>query len=258
MDILLFLKCKTVFKNYKIMPTRLSTSCSEEQLRSVELPVRTISYTPVPNSLIFDILHEQLNAFDLHVKQSDLTMSPNGKRFIGLYDIESHDSELGYRIGFKNSYDGSMAFGMGVGSVVWLCSNGMIHGELTERRIHRGNADKDVQEMIKISLEQYQKEHDENLKLREQMKEITCTVKGCMDILGRTCYEGIMNGNEITRFRNEILNGDLFENLTNNPSGIHAWDIYNHATEVLKKSSYSSYFDKHKRMTDLFINEFGL
>ena len=106
------------------MPTRLANSCSEETLRSVSLPSRTVSYTPVPNSLIFDVLHEQLDKFNLKVKQTDLTMSSGGKRFIGLYDIESNDEELGYRIGFKNSYDGSMAFGMGVGSVVWLCSNG--------------------------------------------------------------------------------------------------------------------------------------
>ena len=139
------------------MPTRLSTSCSEEKLRSVELPKRTVSYTPVPNDLIFDVLHEKLDEYGLRVKQSDLTMSPNGKRFIGLFDIESYDEELGYRIGFKNSYDGSMSFGLGIGSVVWLCSNGMVHGEVTNKRVHRGNADKDVEDIIKIGLDQYQK-----------------------------------------------------------------------------------------------------
>ena len=83
-------------------------------------------------------------------------------------DIESEDEELGYRIGFKNSYDGSMAFGMGIGSVVWLCSNGMVHGEIAEKRIHRGNADKDVEEMIKIGLEQYQYKHSENQRIKRE------------------------------------------------------------------------------------------
>lgn len=238
------------------MPTRLSTSCSEEMLRSVELPQRTLSYTPVPNDLIFDVLHEQLNDYDLKVKQMDLTMSPNGKRFIGLYDIESYDKELGYRIGFKNSYDGSMAFGMGVGSVVWLCSNGMIHGELTERRIHRGNADKDVQEMIKISLDQYQKEHDENVKTKEILKEIYCTQEHVFKIMGKMCYDGIMTGNELQRFKRELTESKLFGHLEH--GNICTWDLYNHATEVLKRASYSSYFEKHKMVNDLMLKEFGI
>lgn len=240
------------------MGTRLSTSCTEEELRSVKLPNRTVSYTPVPNELIFDILHDKLNESGLHVKQSDLTMSPNGKRFIGLYDIESEDLELGYRIGFKNSYDGTMAFGMGVGSVVWLCSNGMVHGEITNRRIHRGNADKDVEEMIKISLEEYQQRHDENRRMKEILKEIKCVNEDIFKIMGGVCYNGIMNGNELNRFKKEIVSSKLFQNTTDHPDGIGAWDLYNHGTEVLKKSSYSSYFDKHNELHKLFVNEFGI
>lgn len=240
------------------MPTRLSTSCTEEMLRSVELPTRTVSYTPVPNDLIFDILHEQLNKYDLHVKQSDLTMSPNGNRFIGLFDIESNDLELGYRVGFKNSYDGSMAFGMGVGSVVWLCSNGMVHGEISNKKIHRGNADKEVEEMIKISLEEYQQKHDENHRVKEILKEIKCVNEDVFKIMGEVCYNGIMNGNELNRFKKEIVSSELFQNMTDNPDGIMAWDLYNHGTEVLKKASYNSYFEKHNELHKLFVNEFGI
>lgn len=242
----------------KIMGTRLSQTCTHDMLRSVEVPNRTASYTPVPNSLIFDILEESLNDMRFNIKQVDLTMSNNGKRFIGLYDIESHDSELGHRIGFKNSYDGSMAFGMGIGSVVWLCSNGMIHGDITEKRIHRGNADKDVQEIIKIGLDRYLEEHNENLKVKEQLKEIYCTNEEVFKIMGKICYKGIMNGNELTRFKKEINESKLFDNMFNHPDGIHAWDLYNHSTEVLKKASYTSYFEKHKMVHELFKNEFGL
>ena len=77
------------------MPTRLPNVCDEATLRNVELPKRTISYTPVPNELIFDILHEQLNKYDLNVKQTDITMSLGGKRYIGHYDIETENEELG-------------------------------------------------------------------------------------------------------------------------------------------------------------------
>lgn len=240
------------------MPTRLSVSCSEEQLINVEIPRKTVSYTPVSNELIFGVLHEKMSEYGLYVKQSDLTMSPNGKRFIGLYDIESRDSELGYRIGFKNSYDGSMSFGLGIGSVVWLCSNGMVHGEVTNKRVHRGNADKDVEEIIKIGLDTYQKEHDENIKVKEELKGITCSIEDVFKIMGKVCYKGIMNGNELTRFKKEINESQLFKNLTDNPDGIPAWDLYNHSTEVLKRASYNSYFEKHKMVHDLFVNEFGL
>lgn len=240
------------------MPTRLANVCSEEDLKSVILPSKTVSYTPVPNELIFDILHEQLDKHHLKVKQTDLTMSAGGRRFIGLYDIESEDEELGYRIGFKNSYDGTMAFGMGVGSVVWLCSNGMVHGEIAERRIHRGNADEDVEEMIKISLEEYQTRHSENLKVKEQLKGIYCNIDDIYKMMGKICVNGVMNGNELTRMKKEIVSSPLFNNITNNPDGIGAWDLYNHGTEALKQASFNSYFEKHKNIHNLFVSEFGL
>lgn len=240
------------------MPTRLAHSCNEDALRGVSLPVRTVSYTPVPNSLIFDVLHEQLDKFNLKVKQTDLTMSASGKRFIGLYDIESDDEELGYRIGFKNSYDGSMAFGMGIGSVVWLCSNGMVHGEIAERRIHRGDADSDVEEMIKIGLEHYQEKHSENMKTKKLLQEIYCTNDDIFKMMGKLCVKGVMNGTELTKMKKEIVSSKLFKNLTDNPDGFSAWDLYNHGTETLKGASFNSYFDKHNNLHKLFVNEFGL
>lgn len=240
------------------MSTRLSNVCSEEDLRKVELPKRTVSYTPVPNSLIFDILNEQLDNLHLSVKQSDLTMSSGGKRFIGLYDIESDDESLGYRIGFKNSYDGSMSFGMGIGSVVWLCSNGMVHGEIAEKRVHRGNADLEVEEMIKIGLGEYQKRHSENQRIKKELEGIYCSRGDISRILGDICLNGVMNGNELSRMKKEVISSSLFNNLTNCPTGFSAWDLYNHGTEVLKGSSFNSYFDKHNSLHNLFVSEFGL
>lgn len=240
------------------MPTRLPNVCDEATLRNVELPKRTASYTPVPNELIFDILHEQLDKYDLKVKQTDLTMSLGGKRFIGLYDIESEDAELGYRIGFKNSYDGSMAFGMGIGSVVWLCSNGMVHGDITDRRIHRGNADDAVEEIIKIGIEQYQTKHFENQRVKKELEHIYCDTNEIYKMMGKLCMKGIFNGNELNKMKREINSSELFTNLNESPEGFSAWDLYNHGTETLKGASFNTYFDKHNNLHKLFVNEFGI
>lgn len=240
------------------MPFRLENVSTEAELRAVQLPNRTASYTPVPNDLIFDILHENFDKYGLQVKQADLTMSAGGKRFIGLYDIESDDEELGYRIGFKNSYDGTMAFGMGIGSVVWICSNGMVHGEIAERRIHRGNADKDVEEMIKIGLEQYEVKHSENQRIKRELQNIFFDRYDIYTMIGKLCYTGVMNGNELNRFKKEIKSSKLFNNLTDNPDGFYAWDLYNHGTESLKGASFNSYFDKHNNLHNLFVEECGL
>ena len=59
------------------MSTRLSYECTEDELRNVQLPNRTISYTPVPNSLIFDVLQESLDDMRFNIVQRDLTMSQN-------------------------------------------------------------------------------------------------------------------------------------------------------------------------------------
>lgn len=240
------------------MPTRFATTCTEEDLMRVELPAKTRTYTPVPNEMIFNVLHDQLDKHNLKVVSTDLTMSAGGRRFIGLYDIESDDEELGYRIGFKNSYDGTMAFGMGVGSVVWLCSNGMVHGEISEKRIHTGNAEEDVEEIICTSLQEYQKRHSENIKTREHLKTIYCSTDEIATLMGKLCLKGAMNGNELQRMKKEIMGSTLFRNLTDNPDGIGAWDLYNHGTEALKAASFNTYFEKHNNLHKVFKERYGI
>lgn len=240
------------------MPTRFATTCTEEDLMRVALPEKTRSYTPVSNEMIFGILHEQLDKYGLKVKDTDLTMSAGGKRFIVLYDIESEDEELGYRIGFKNSYDGTMAFGMGVGSVVTICSNGLVHGEVADKRIHTGCADSDVEEMIKIGIEQYEIKHSENQRIKRELEQIYCNRDDISRLVGNMCLTGVMNGGELQRMKQEIYSSKLFKNLITNPDGFSAWDLLNHGTEVLKTASFNTYFQKHNDIVKLFLNEYGI
>lgn len=236
------------------MPTRFNIQTTEHEACLVELPKQTKTYTVVPNERIFELINHEIDNYGLTVKNIDLTTTLNRKKIIGIYDFESDDSELGFRLGFKNSYDGTVSFGLGIGDVVWLCSNGMINAEIKSSRIHRGNAMEDIEDMVKYGFESFVATHNKNVLLKKKLKEVACP--DVNNIIGKVFMNGIMNTTELNVFKKELKNGTLFNNI--NDDNFSAWDFYNCGTEALKLASINTYFQKHLDLTKLFSDEFNV
>lgn len=235
------------------MPTRFNIKTNEQDASEVLLPKQTATYTVVPNELIFDLIHKQIDNYGLKIISTDLTTTKNHKKIIGIYDFESEDDELGFRLGFKNSYDGTVSFGLGIGDVVWLCSNGLISAEIQSSRIHRGNAVEDIKEMIKTGFESFVANHNENVYFKNKLKQIN-PQNDINTIVGKLYMDGVMNTTELNAFKKDLNDDSLFKTI-NNPD-FTAWDLYNHGTEALKLASINTYFQKHLDITKIFKEQY--
>ena len=124
------------------------------------------------------------------------------KQVIGYMDYNVDDSDMGIRIGFRNSYDKSMSFALVAGNTVWICSNGMISGEIQTKKIHRGEQlssiiDDKIISGFKLASDVY----ESNRKAAEQFENILISEDTAHQIVGQLFLE-----DQILNMTEEILN----------------------------------------------------
>lgn len=239
---------------------------SNEQLSKLAMrpvPSATATYSPISNLEIHDTIIEEAdrNGFevnDLYVKTKSGT---NCIAMYGLTDLlqEPKDSEIGIRVGFKNSYDRTMSFGFALGSVVFICGNGMVSGEYTIKKRHSmRDIDTYAKELIREYFGQVRGEHERNLKFMKDLKQQTVTEKMAKEIVGGLFINNrVINQSQLREMTRQMYASDKFNNF--GTSGvISGWDLYNHGTEALKSSANGNSFAKHIGYNEYFREFFGL
>ena len=234
-----------------------------QQLLSVPVPAATNTYSPISNNEIHNTILTEVkdNGFDI----KDINVrSKTGNNCIVMYELidklaAQQDPEIGIRVGFKNSYDRTMSFGFALGSVVFICGNGMVSGEYTIKKQHRM---KDVNIYAKDLIHEYFKqvrpEHMQNIVFAIELKKQTVNENDAARIIGELFINNkIINQSQLRKMTNEMYNSEKFNNF-NNSSEITAWDLYNHGTEVLKSAANVNHFNRHVSYNDYFRNAFGI
>lgn len=233
------------------------------QLLSVPVPAATNTYAPISNEEIHTTILQEAkdNAFDI----SQINVKTrNGKNCVVMYNLTDklssyHDPEIGIRVGFKNSYDRTMSFGFALGSVVFICENGMVSGEYTIKKQHRM---KDVNAYAKDLIHEYftqvRPEHMQNIVFSKELKKHEICEKDAERIIGELFINNkIITQSQLRKMSSEIYNSDNFKSFKNNEI-ITAWDLYNHGTEALKSAANINHFNRHICYNDYFRKTFGI
>ena len=126
------------------------TTISEIELSNAPLPTHGSTYTVIPHRSIIDHTENLLSQHGLQIQEKKYISNTNAKVAQGIYKISySTDDELGMMFAWTNSYDKSTRFQCGIGGYVFVCNNGMIHGDMaTFARKHTGSADIDAKKHI--------------------------------------------------------------------------------------------------------------
>lgn len=99
------------------------------------LSEKTKTYTPVSHSQLVETILETIDK-DSTKFNVETAVNKNGNQLFGVVKFED-----GRAIGFRNSYDKSLAVGMCVGSRVFVCDNLAFHGDITVNALHSGRLD---------------------------------------------------------------------------------------------------------------------
>lgn len=231
---------------------KINIKVDRQQLGLVSLPDKTPSYTPVPHLEIINSIQEQLDKKNMIITSEDYRVARDGKQLIGYLGIESFDKEIGFMIGFKNSYDKSMSLGFASGGKVWLCSNGCVKGDIRLIRKHTGSVDKEIKEKIVNTIEHFETSLNSIISDREKLKLVDVSKRVQAELIGRLYLEeDLITSTQINIIKHELKFSENFKDSS-------AWSLYNHVTESLKVSPPTSYIEDHIKLHEFMTKEFSI
>ena len=228
---------------------------TKEFLFNVSLPMKTDSYSPVSHKNIIEATYEQLDKHNLIVNNEFFNIDKEGRKLIGGLDIIHSDvPHLGMRLAFRNSYDKSMSVAFAAGAVVWICSNGMVTGEIQYMRKHTGTVVNELNDKIITTINQLDEHFQKILNHAEQLHQIDLTKQQYAELMGRLyIIDKVIIPTQLSIISKEIEQPTFkdFEDL-------NAWSLYNHVTYALKNSHPTTYLDQHTNFHSFMEKEFQL
>lgn len=232
-------------------------------LLAVPVPQKTRTYAPISHGEIHDVIVDNINQNSFKLDGVSVK-SKSGADAVVMYDLsdklaKTENQELGIRVGFKNSYNRRVSFGFAIGSVVFICTNGMVSGEYMIKKQHRMNdLNVYVSELIGQYFSSIRAEHNKNIQFMEDLKQQRVDRAAAYRVIGELFTNNkIINQGQLRKMSDEIYHSQKFKNLTDNDT-ISGWDLYNHGTEALKTSANVNYFAKHTTYNDYFRGFFGI
>lgn len=230
-------------------------NATKEFLFNVAIPLATDTYSPVSHANLLNATYEQLDKHNLIVKNEFFNINGDGRKLIGGLDIVHPDAaHLGMRLAFRNSYDKSMSVAFAAGAVAWICSNGMITGEIQYMRKHTGTVVNELNDKIITTINQLDDHFQKILNHSEQLHQIDLTKQQYAELMGRLyIIDKVIIPTQLSIISKEIEQPTFkdFEDL-------NAWSLYNHVTYALKNSHPTTYLDQHTNFHSFMEKEFQL
>lgn len=236
---------------YKIQ--RISTL---DALSAVPAPEQTNTYKPILHKDL-DLLTKDLlqkNNYDL--KDTTYLTARNGQQAIGKYNINfGGDKEMGLMIAWNNSYDKTTTVKYAIGANVFVCSNGMVAGDMgAYKHRHSGDVQVITPQMIEDYIKTSADTFAQMVKDRERMKEISITKKTCAELIGRMFVDDqIITVNQLSVIKNEIIKPSFDYGIENT-----AWNLMNDVTHALKQSHPQHWMKQHIDTYKFMKEEFAL
>lgn len=229
---------------------------TEQDLRKAPLPNHGGRYAVVSHGDVIDNTLNQISKAGFTIKNTQYRMTTDGQVAQGVYHLDyAGDADMGMMFAWSNSYNKTMRFKCAVGAYVFICSNGVVRGDMgSYSRKHSGTALQDVVDEINNQISHAKEHYDVLLADKQMLKNIKLSPRDKGTILGHL----FANDEILTLTQVGIVKRELDKPSHNYNSDVDsAWTMYNHITLALKESHPSSYMKDHQRVHGYFVNEFG-
>ena len=221
---------------------------TRDELALVPVPQATDSYLPVPHEHLAETLstigQDILKGFTLHKEQ--YALAREGNQLFGVHVFKSADTELGLSIGFRNSYDKSMAIGIAIGAEVFVCDNLALTGDITIMKKHTQNVWQGLEDAAIATLYRSQKNFEKIVADSETLKGRMLSDTEAFKLIGLMFGHGILTPRQLPVVKNEWLHPAHAEFTARN-----MWSFYNGCTESLKSCPPVMIMEKHIQLHTL-------
>lgn len=212
-------------------------------LLEVPVPEKTSSYSPVSHRAIIDMMGEMIDSKNLKIKDLSYAVGRGGQQLIGKINLDGDDPVMGNSVVFRNSYDKSMSVAAVCGTNVWICSNGMIGGDVNIQfaRKHTGAVNQEIITRFRDAFNDMNKNFDMMKVFEEQSKMRSMHPNKMAMAMGFMIRNKVIRPMHGIAAISEIDKSENFKEHT-------LWDAYNHCTEALKKVAPTEYMSTHQNV----------
>jgi hypothetical protein len=228
---------------------------TKDMLINASVPLSTRTYKAVTHSSLIDLTLNSIEKAGFTLDKETYSMAQGGAIANGQFSIRNvADKEMQLQIGWQNSYNKSLSLKFAIGARIFICQNGMVHGDMGSfKKKHQGS----VQEFTPNAISEYIKQAGDTFQQmqteREAMKQIEMTKRVKAELIGRMLIEEQF----ISSTQMNIMAREL-ENPTHNYGAPDSmWELYNHATFAMKELHPSIRMNNHIKAHNFFVNESG-
>ena len=231
---------------------------TKEALISQALPTYTgDSYTVIPHNLIIDETVKNLSKEGFVIKNELYKANKDGNIAQGIYHLDyNNDPDMGLMFAWGNSYNKSMRFKCAIGAYVFVCSNGVISGDMSSwSRKHTGSAHTDTIETLETQISKAKEHYATLVYEKECMKKIIISDKDKAQLIGRLYFEeDLLTSEQLSIIKNQMLAPSHNYNADKDST----WSLYNHITMSLNKSHPKNWIDDQKAVHSFFKKEYAI
>lgn len=226
-------------------------------LESAPLPSHGASYTVVSHKEVINGVTSALSKGGFTIIRELYRANLNAKVAQGIYHLAhgsvKNDSEIGMMFAWTNSYDKSTRFQCGIGAQVFVCNNGLIHGDLaTYGRKHTGTANAEIAQHIVSQVGLANHKFKQLVKDKDDMKKHNLDLTKQWELLGRLFgEEKLLDSQQISIVKSEIEKPSF--NYGVDPDT--AWMFYNNVTHALKKTHPRNWMDHQSKFHNFMMGE---
>jgi hypothetical protein len=223
---------------------------------NAEIPTETKTYKPISHAQLIDLTLDSISGAGFSLDKEKYSMAKGGDVANGQFTISNvADKEMQLQIGWQNSYDKSLSLKFAIGAHIFICQNGMVHGDMGSfKKKHQGS----VQEFTPNAITEYIKQAGETFrqmqKEREAMKQIELTKRTKAELIGRMLIEEQF----ISSTQMMIMSRELEAPTHDYGAPDSMWELYNYATFAMKELHPSIRMNSHIKAHSFFVNESGV
>jgi hypothetical protein len=229
---------------------------TKETLIHAAIPMASRTYRPVSHSQLIDLTLEGIEKAGFILDKELYTSAREGDVANARYTISNvADKEMQLQIAWQNSLDKSLSLKFCLGTKVFICSNGMVHGDMGNfKKKHQGEiqtfAPHAISEYIKRSGDSFiQMQRD-----REIMKEIELTKKIKAELLGRLYLDAeVITSTQLNIIKSQLKTPEFDYNC---PDSLY--ELYQYTTQSLKDGHPSLWIKQHTEAHNFFTEVSGL
>lgn len=226
-------------------------------LENAALPTHGKTYTVVSHKEVMDHTQKLLKVNGLTVDSQTFRASHNANVAQGIYHVSSpgmtKDVDMGMMFAWTNSYDKSTRFQCGIGAYVFVCNNGMVHGDLaTFGRKHTGTANADIALSIASQISVAKQNFTQLIADKNAFQGITLSVKEQAELAGRLYMsEKLVDSQQMSVIKSEMEKPSF--NYGVDPDT--AWMFYNHVTQAFKSTHPRDWMKKQSKFHEFMTGE---